>query len=239
VGFSGSRAGAELGQKIVGYLKNKYNGEVKGTVLEMMGPLGGASAQDRSNGFHSVIDKYTSVKVLQAEGNFQEAPGKTAAENVLRSNPNIDAIYSANGPMAVGAVEAMKDLGMDTSKVYTVTIDAVPGVISMIKSGKINAALDQPAGFYVPIAEHYLVNYLKEGDKALPKVGETVTAKDLNLNTDVEHVGIYPWSDNSAWAPAKISKEYGHLWFQTAAVMVTKSNADAPYLWANVKIPGY
>jgi ribose transport system substrate-binding protein len=237
VGFSGSRAGEELGKKIVDYLKSKHNGEVKGTVLEMMGPLGGASAQDRSNGFHNIIDQYKDVTVLQAEGQFQEAPGKTAAENVLRSNPNIDAIYSANGPMAVGAVEAMKDLGMDTSKVYTVTIDAVPGVIKMIKAGQIDAALDQPAGFYVPIAEYYLVKYLKEGDKALPKEGETVT--DLNLNTNVKHVGIYPWADNSAWAPAKISKEYGHLWFQTGAVMVTKNNADAPYLWANVKIPGY
>jgi ribose transport system substrate-binding protein len=239
VGFSGSRAGAELGQKIAEYLKSKYNGEVKGTVLEMMGPLGGASAQDRSNGFHSVIDQYKNVKILKVEGEFQEAPGKTAAENTLRSNPNIDAIYSANGPMAVGAVEAMKDLGMDASKVYTVTIDAVPGVIKMIKSGQIDAALDQPAGFYVPIAEYYLVKYLKDGNKALPKEGETITAKDLNLNTNVKHVGIYPWADNAAWAPAKITKEYGHLWFQTAAVMVTKDNADAPYLWANVKIPGY
>ncbi len=237
VGFSGERAGSQLTQHLVDFLKSKYHGQVRGTVLEMEGPLGGASAIQRSKGFHDVIDQYKDVKVIQAVGDFQEAPGKTAALNVLRANPNIDACYSANGPMAVGAVEAMKDLSIDTSKIYTVTIDATPGVLAKIKTGDIRMALDQPPGFYTAIAEHYLVAYLKGGDAALPKVGQTVNASDLNLNTDVKHAGVYPWADNKSWAPAKVTQEYGHLWFQTGAILVTKANADTPSLWANIKLP--
>jgi ABC-type sugar transport system substrate-binding protein len=237
VGFSGERAGKELTQRLVDYLKSKHNGEVKGTVLEMMGPMGGASSIDRSKGFHDVIDQYPNVKVIQAVGDFQEAPGKTAALNVLRANPHIDAVYSANGPMAVGAVEAMKDLAIDPTKVFTVTIDATPGVLTMIKSGDIQMALDQAPGFYTAIAAHYLVQYLERGDSALPKVGDTITAKDLTLSTGVKHAGQDIWADNSAWAPAKITTEFGHLWFQTGAVLVTKDNADSPTLWANIKLP--
>ncbi len=239
VGFSGERAGKELTAKLVDHLKQKYNGAVKGTVLEMMGPLGGASAQDRSKGFHDVIDQYKDVKVIQAVGNFQEAPAKTAALNVLRANPNIDAMYSANGPMATGAVEAMKSLGIDPHKVFSVTIDATPGVLNNIKAGEVAMALDQAPGFYTAIAAYYLVKYLQEGESALPKVGETITADQLNLSTGVKHAGIDIWGYNAAWAPAKILKGLGgHLWFQTGAILVTKENADAPYLWANIQLPG-
>jgi len=238
VGFSGERAGAELAGHLVDYLKSTHNGQVRGTVLEMLGSLGGASSIDRSKGFHDVIDQYKDVRVIQAVGDFQEAPAKTAAENVLRAHPRIDACYSANGPMATGAVEAMKDLNIDATKVYTVTIDATPGVLALIKSGDIRMALDQAPAFYTAIAAHYLVAYLKNGDAALPKVGDTINAQDLKLSTGVKHAGTDVWADNSAWAPAKVVKGLaGHLWFQTGAVLVTKDNADAPYLWANVKLP--
>lgn len=236
VGFSGERAGKALGEDIVAYLKNKYNGQAKGTILEMMGPLGGASAQQRSQGLHDVVDQYSNIKVIQAEGNFQEQPGKKAAAAKLRANPEIDAVYGANGPMACGAVSAMQDLGIDPTKVFTATIDATPCVINMINQGYIHEALDQPAGFYVPIAMHYLVAYIQNGASALPKAGTTVTGSELDLNTNVKHASILPWEDNSAWAPANITTENGHLWFQTNAIKVTKANANSKALWANVPL---
>jgi len=98
-------------------------------------------------------------------------------------------------------------------------------------------ALDQAPGFYTAIAAHYLVAYLREGEAALPKVGQTITASQLNLNTKVKHADVYPWADNASWAPAKITEEFGHLWFQTGAILVTKANAGARYLWANIKLP--
>ncbi|HVO21453.1 MAG TPA: sugar ABC transporter substrate-binding protein [Anaeromyxobacter sp.] len=237
VGFSGERAGQELAEHLVDYLRTKFHGQVQGTVLEMQGPPGGASSIQRSKGFHDVIDNYPQVKVIEAVGDFQEAPGKTAALEVLRANPHIDACYSANGPMAVGAVGAMRDLNIDPSKVYTITIDATPGVLPLIRSGDIRMALDQPPAYYTAIAAHYLTAYLREGEAALPREGQTIDASALHLDTQVKHAGVYPWADGSAWAPAKITREYGHLWFQTGAVLVTKANAGAPYLWANVKLP--
>jgi len=236
VGFSGERAGKELGDDIVKYLKKKYNGQAKGTILEMMGPLGGASAQQRSKGLHDAVDQYPNIKVIKAEGNFQEQPAEKAASDKLRANPKVDAVYGANGPMACGAVQAMKHLNMDPKSVYIATIDATPCVINQINAGDISVALDQAAGFYVPIAEHYLAAYIKDGASALPKVGSTITGSELNLNTGDMHAGILPWKDNSAWAPAKITTEYGHLWFQTGAILVTKKNANDKSLWANVPL---
>ncbi len=241
IGFSGFRGGEIVGEQMVEYLKNEVDpiGSVEGVVLEMLGPLGGASAIDRSEGFHNIIDQYPGVKILQAVGEFQEAPAKIEAEAILMANPNIDAVYSANGPMAVGAVEAMKSLGMDPTTIFVGTMDANPEVLDRIKSGEIDVALDQPCPFYNPIAIYYMEKYLREGESALPKVGDIITDADLKLSTGVDHLGSDIWANDAAWAPAEIKMQNGHLWFQTGAIVVTKENADAGYLWANAEIPGW
>jgi ribose transport system substrate-binding protein len=239
VGFSDEKAGSELAQRMADYLKNKYDGRVQGTVLEMLGPIGSASAIERSKGFHDVLDRYSDVKVIQAIGDFQEAAARAASLNVLRASPDIDACYCANGPMAVGAVEAMKDLGIDSRAVYTAAIDATPEVLSLVKSGDIREALDQDPAFTIAIAAYYCVQYLKMGEAGLPKAGDIVNARDLSMNTAVRHAGALIWADNSTWAPAEVvTGPSGHLWFQTAAVRVTRDNAGAPSLWANIKLPG-
>jgi ABC-type sugar transport system substrate-binding protein len=241
IGFSGFRGGQILGEQLVEYLKNEVDpvGKVQGVVLEMLGPLGGASAIDRSEGFHDIIDQYPDVQILQAVGEFQEAPAKVEAEAILLANPNVDAVYSANGPMAVGAVEAMKSLGIDPTTVFVATMDANPEVLDRIKSGEIEVCLDQPCPFYNPIAVYYMAKYLEEGDAGLPEVGDIITTDDLKLSTGVEHLGSDIWANDSAWAPAEIKMQNGHLWFQTGAIVVTKENADAGYLWANAEIPGW
>ncbi|MBA7642489.1 hypothetical protein ES703_50184 [subsurface metagenome] len=240
IGFSGYLAGQKLAGKIVEHLKNEVEpiGEVKGRVLEMLGPLGGASAIDRSEGFHSVIDEYPGVEVVQAVGEFQETPAKREALALLRRDSNIDAIYSANGPMSVGAVEAMRDLDMDIPKVFVATMDANPGVLNKIRAGEIDICVDQPCPFYNPLAVYYLVKYLEEGERALPKVGEVINAEDIDISGE-EHLGTDIWADKRAWAPAKIGMINGHLWFQTNAIEVTAENADAGYLWANVEVAGW
>jgi len=141
--------------------------------------------------------------------------------------------------MALGAVNAMKDLKIDAKRVYTVTIDATPDVLSLIKSGEIKVALAQALEYCAAIAAHYMVEYLKKGDAGLPKVGQTITAQDLKLSTGTRHAGIDVWGDNSTWAPAKVVTGLaGHPWFQTGAILVTKDDVDAPTLRANVKLPG-
>jgi ribose transport system substrate-binding protein len=240
IGYSGFLAGQKLANMLVEYLKNEVEpiGKVAGRVLEMVGPLGGASAIDRSKGFHSVVDQYPDVEVVQGLGEYQETPAKIQAEAILRKDPHIDALYSGNGPMCNGAVNAMKDLGLDPTKIFIATIDANPEVLDKIRAGEITVAVDQPCPFYNPIAVYYLQKYLEEGESALPKVGTTVTADDINISGK-PHLDTDIWAAKTAWSPASISEREGHLWFQTNALVVTKENADAQYLWANIKVAGW
>jgi ABC-type sugar transport system substrate-binding protein len=240
IGYSGFLAGQKLGNMLVEYLKNEVEpkGKVAGRVLEMLGLLGNVTMEDRSKGFHSVIDQYPDVEVVQAVGESQETPAKIQAEAILRKDPHIDALYSCNGPMCNGAVNAMKDLGLDPTKIFVATIDASPEVLDKIRAGEIRVAVDQPCPFYNPIAVYYMQKYLEEGESALPKVGTTVTADDINISGK-PHLDTDIWAAKTAWSPASISEREGHLWFQTSALVVTKENADAQYLWANIKVAGW
>ncbi|MFP4646695.1 MAG: sugar ABC transporter substrate-binding protein [Candidatus Acetothermia bacterium] len=238
VGYSGVRASRKLGEEIVEHLREEVEpeGEVEGRVLEIRGPMGGASAEDRHKGFIEVMNEYEGIEVETVEGDFQQEPAKEKALPKVRAR-DFDALYAGNGPMALGGVSAMESSGKDPSETFTVTIDATPEVIEAIKEGKVAAAFDQPASFYNPIALYYMDKYLEEGEEALPEQGETVTAEDLNIEP-AEHSDI-TWWEKATWAPAKITTREGHLWFQTSGILVDKSNADLPSLWANADLPGW
>jgi ABC-type sugar transport system substrate-binding protein len=237
VGFSGESAGRELARAIVSSLRSHHGGQARGTVLEMTGPPGSISAAERSRGVHSVIERYRSVTVISAAGDFREASARAAAERVLRANPFIDACFSASGSMAAGVVDALKDLGRDPARIYTATIDATPRVLQLIREGDIQMALGQTPGFYSAIAAHYLVQYLEHGRTGLPRVGETIAAGNLDLSAGSMEAPFDILGNRAPWAPARVARGLGgHTWFQTGTVVVTRDNVDAPYLWANIKL---
>lgn len=238
VGYSGVRASRILGEKIVEHLKNEVEpiGEVKGKVLEIRGPMGGASAKDRHQGFIEVMNKYDGVKVETVVGEYQRGPAKTAALPKVRAR-DFDALYAGNGPMVMGGISAMENVGKNVEEKMVATIDAIPSVIDAIKEGKVDYAFDQPCPFYNPIALYYLNKYIEEGEDALPEPGQTITTDDLNIE-QAEHAGI-TWWKTPMWAPAQIKTKSGHLWFQTNGLLVDESNCDLQSLWANAELPGW
>ena len=149
--------------------------------------------------------------------------------------------------MVLGALSALKSYrGVKPRDVYVATVDAFPAILREIESGYIDIALDQPPEFYNPIALHYMCEYLKKGESALPKIGDTITGDKLNISTGKKHLGVYLWKE-PVWSPAKIrhmteySKEIenDYPWFETKAIFVTKENCKSPLLWGNFPLPGW
>lgn len=249
IGYGARRGARELGEKIVEYLKNEVEpiGEVKGTVLELSSGLGTSEDVMRGGGFHEVIDKYKGVKVITEIAQSSREQAKIETLNILRSGVKINAIFAQNGSMALGACSALKSYkGINPKDVYIATVDAFPDILEEIEAGYIDIALDQPPAFYNPIALHYMCEYIKKGDSALPKIGETITADQLAIGIGNKHLGVDPW-EKPVWAPAKIKHmtEYSeeikndYLWFETNAVFVTKENCKSPLLWGNFPLPGW
>jgi len=238
VGYSGVRASRLLAKKTVKYLKNEVEpiGKAEGTVLELRGPMGGASANDRHRGFAEEMKNHPGVTVETVVGEFRRGPAKSAALPKIRAR-DYDAMYAGNGPMIMGGISAMEAVGKRIEDKFITTIDAMPAVIDAINKDKVDLAFDQPAPFYNPIALTYLDKYIAHGESALPEPGETIEAGELGIDP-AKHSGI-TWWKNSTWAPAKITTREGHLWFQTSGILVDKSNANMDSLWANADMPGW
>jgi len=246
VGYGAKRGGTQLGEEIVEYLEETY-GEAKGTVLELSAGLGTSEDIMRGGGFHEVVDQYEGIKVITEIGAADQEQSKTRTLAVLQSGEKIDAVFAQNGSMALGASAALQAYeGTDPSEVYIATVDAFPAITDEIASGYIDIAVDQTPAFYNPIAIHYLLEYIEKGESALPKVGDTITADDLQFSSGNEYLGIDPWAE-PMWAPAEIQHmtDYSeeitedYLWFQTNAVVVTEENCDSKLLWGNFPIPGW
>ena len=84
------------------------------------------------------------IKVVsKLETDCAQDKGLSAAQDILTANPNVTAIYSACGPPAVGAVQALKNAGKKEGDVILVGFDALPDELAQIKAGWETASVAQ------------------------------------------------------------------------------------------------
>ena len=76
------------------------------------------------------------IKVVsKLETDCDQTKGAAASQTMLTANQNLTAIYSACGPPALGAIQSIKNAGIDPGKIILVGFDASPGEIAAIKAG--------------------------------------------------------------------------------------------------------
>jgi ribose transport system substrate-binding protein len=76
----------------------------EGQYVELLGLVGDNNTRNRSNGFHSVVDRYPDLKmVAQQSADFDRTKALDVMESILQQNPDIDAVFCGNDAMAMGA----------------------------------------------------------------------------------------------------------------------------------------
>lgn len=117
----------------------------KGNVVELVGTLGSAPANDRYAGFREVIKDYPEIKILASQsGDFTRARGKEVMEIFLeRYGTEIDALYAHNDDMALGAIRAIEAAGLRPGvDIKIVSIDAIRDAFQAMIDGKLNATVE-------------------------------------------------------------------------------------------------
>jgi len=140
--------GKLAGQFIVDRLKAKY-GTPKGNIVELRGLLGVEPEMLRYSGAHEVLKQYPDIRVVhEAVADWLQAKGRERMLEILRAQPQIDAVYGHNDPMAIGAYLAASELGREKS-MFFVGVDGLGG-----PSGGIKKVVDGvlAATFYYPLA---------------------------------------------------------------------------------------
>jgi ABC-type sugar transport system substrate-binding protein len=244
VGFSNFAGGRKSGEAMVDTLKKQKSGKDTWRVLNVRGPFGNRSADLRSEGFVKVAKNNDKLKIIDTiNAHYSQTESKQKVGQWVNANGKPDGIYSGNLSMGLGVKTALEQLGMlvpqsNPNHIVLTQMDGSPEVNPLIDQGLIDAAVDQPNYFYMPIAIKYMQKYIESGGiegggaDAIPKVGTTIKEGDLTIE-DAKHKGVNLWSV-PIWSPAPMRKQNGHPWFQTNSILITKENAQKPYLWGNI-----
>jgi ribose transport system substrate-binding protein len=124
--------GRMAGQFIVDQLTKKY-GSPKGNVVAMRGLLGVEGEINRDRGAKEVFDRYPEIRIVaDPVADWIQAKAKDRMTEVLRAQPQIDAVYGHNDPMAVGAYLAARELGREREMIF-VGVDGLGGEAGGIK----------------------------------------------------------------------------------------------------------
>lgn len=111
----------------------------------LAGVPGVPSLDDRVNGMLKGLGALKSqLKIVgKLETDCDQTKGFTQAQTILTANPDLKAMYSACGPPALGADQALTNAHVSASGFVMVGYDAQPEEIAQIKAGRENASVAQ------------------------------------------------------------------------------------------------
>lgn len=206
----GQYAAAKLGgKKAVVAMLDLFNDQVVSVdiqrdhgFLEGMGIDPGSKTQ---NGQEAKSGKYTGGK----GGDYQIAchqpttgaipGGKTAMENCISKNSNINVVYTINEPAAEGALQALQAAGNTTAMV--VTIDGSCKYINgLVKSGKIAADAVQYPGMMAADGVKAIAKLARGGAKPTLPAGKNF------INTGTALTTANPIAGVTSETPAKAAQ---------------------------------
>ena len=119
--------------------------EGKGKIVELVGTVDSAPANDRYKGFREVLEAYPEMVIIDSEsGDFTRSMGKEVMEDFLKEHGSeIDALYAHNDDMAIGAIQAIEEYGLKPGEdIKIVSIDAARGAFKAMIDGKLNATIE-------------------------------------------------------------------------------------------------
>ncbi|MDA3821134.1 MAG: substrate-binding domain-containing protein [Bacteroidales bacterium] len=168
--------GKEIGKYVVEKLTEK-KGSAKGNVVVLEGITGDQTSIERTGGFRDVIDQYPEIKVIsQQPADYRRPQAYTVMQNILQANGpgTIDVVMAANGDMAIGASQAVKELNR-LSEMMITGLDGMQMEIDAINAGDMTATWTfNPSG--------------KEGLDLAVKIlmGETVPERVIAPSTRID-----------------------------------------------------
>jgi len=140
----------------------------KGNYVEILGLAGDNNTYARSNGFHTVVDKFKGLKMMgQQNGDFDRNKAMEVMESMMQANPDLQGVFCGNDAMALGAYQAIQSAGK-SQQIKVFGFDGADEVVQKIKEGKIVATGMQYPKIMAKTAAEFAVEFFK-GRKDFPQ----------------------------------------------------------------------
>ena len=115
--------------------------------------------------------------------------GRTAMENCMSANPNINVVYAINEPAAEGAYNALKAQGKQNS-VMVLAIDGSCTGVNLVKSGEFAADSAQYPGLMASKGVDTIASVARGGAVPQPPAGQDFVNTGTNLITNSPVAGV-------------------------------------------------
>lgn len=159
-----------------------------GKYIELLGLVGDNNTWTRSQGFHSVVDRFPGLKmVARQSGEFDRARAMDVLQALLQRNPDIDAVFCGNDAMAMGAYQALLAAGK-AGRVKIFGFDGSDDVVKAIAEGKITATVMQFPKTMARTAAEDADRYIR-GERTFPQ--RLLVAVQLVTRENVGEFGDY------------------------------------------------
>ena len=133
----------EEGRKAARVMVDLLDG--KGNIVELVGTVDSAPANDRYAGFREVLQDYPEMKIIASKSaDFTRSKGKEVMQEFLAQyGDQIDGLYAHNDDSAIGAIKAIEEYGLKPGQdIKIVSIDAIRDAFQAMIDGKLNATIE-------------------------------------------------------------------------------------------------
>ena len=169
-----------LASRIAEYLAERLAG--RGRIVIMEGASHSVTSAERVRGFRDTLERFPNVSIVATIcGDYLRAPAKRAAEQLLASQVEFDAVIAANDDMALGMIEALERAGR---AMPIVGVNAIPEAIAAIGAGKLLATADFNAMSMSAIATEAAIRHMN---------GERVPAEIILPAQVVDRANCSQW----------------------------------------------
>ncbi|MFO1075405.1 MAG: substrate-binding domain-containing protein [Geminicoccaceae bacterium] len=118
----------------------------KGNLAIMLGELASNATDERTAGNKEILANYPDIKIVEEQtANYQRNQAIDLMTSWITTGTKIDAIAANNDEMAIGAIFAMQQAGMDMAKVCVGGIDATADALNEMRKGNLDVTVFQDA----------------------------------------------------------------------------------------------
>ena len=136
----------------------------KGKYAELACNLADNNCVTRSKSFHQVLDQYPDMQsVARQDAKGTLIDGKRIMDSILQAHPDVKGVICGNGPVALGAIAALKAAGRDD--VIVVGIDGSNDERDAVKAGTLKATVMLQAQAIAAEGVTDLDNFIQKGVK--------------------------------------------------------------------------
>ena len=148
-------------------------------IVVLYGPMGSDAQISRKAGWDEVLANHPGIQIVfEDTANWTTEEALSKVETWLQTGTQIDAVVSQNDSMALGALKAVEDAGME---IPCFGLDAVDDALASIKAGRLTGTVSQDAYGQGTMAVETMVAYLNGEEVAPLNFTECVWIDESNI----------------------------------------------------------